>query len=65
MAKLVTMYISMYSVSHDVYYWSSNIIMFYVWIMDIDSIFHLQCGRVMTRSISLTNLLTVGTLWFS
>ena len=38
MAKLVTMYISMYSVSHDVYYWSSNIIMFYVWIMDINSI---------------------------
>ena len=33
--------------------------------MDINSIFHLQCGRVMRRSISLENLLTVGTLWFS
>ena len=33
--------------------------------MDINSIFHLQRGRVITRPISLENLLTVGTLWFS
>ena len=64
MAELLIMYISMCSVLHDMCIIARLISLCLDNGYQFD-FFHLQCGRVMIRSISLENLFTVGTLWFS